>query len=114
MKQKFRKRYYGIFIVLLFVLLAIGEALYSFNTNVREREYQLQMETMQELSMQERKSLENKLQDYVNSLQSVRPFIDVDDLYGEQNISRFDAIVKETEFTRLGISDLSGQAVTNV
>jgi len=114
MKQKFRKRYYGIFIVLLLVLLAIGEALYSFNTNVREREYQLQMETMQELSMQERKSLENKLQDYVNSLQSVRPFIDVDDLYGEQNISRFDVIVKETEFTRIGISDLSGQAVTNV
>lgn len=109
--EKIRQRKYFILLIFsAFALLFVSITLLDFYKRIQEREYNLQLNALEELSIQENAIVENKLEGYLTTLQSVAGFLGNGELHTEDNLNLLYDMAQETDFQRIGLADLEGNS----
>lgn len=100
----------GFFLVL--VILFVSASLFRFRDTVYEREYRLQMNTLEDLSSQGSAILKERLNGYLNSMYSISEFFEKEDLKSEEVRQTLKAVADSTgsHFARMGVADAEGDA----
>jgi len=116
--EKIRKEKYIMIIALaMAVVCFIMATLLGFNDKIQQRMYDLQMDSMKELSMQGSAVVEKNLESLTNTLYGLTEYMNEDDIREEENIERLRQFLDKRKlvgFQRLGLSDAKGNArVTN-
>lgn len=113
MKEKKTKRkvYFSIYGTLAVVVLSVILVLFLFKERVREREYDMQIETIQELANQGNVIVESKLSGYQDVLRSLAEFLPCTELHSEENLHHLQHAVEKLDFQRIGIADLDGNSM---
>lgn len=116
MKKEGKARYFYLIIFAVGILVFLGGTLKRFYNSIQNRVYNLQLESMQSLSMQGSAVVEKKLEGLVNTLYGLSGFLEEDELTSEKNIKNLQNFLdkRDVGFQRLGIADAQGNAyVTN-
>lgn len=116
--EKIRKEKYIMIIALaMAVVCFIMATLLGFNDKIQQRMYDLQMDSMKELSMQGSAVVEKNLESLTNTLYGLTEYMNEDDIREEENIERLRQFLDKRKlvgFQRLGLSDAKGNVrVTN-
>lgn len=112
--EKIRKEKYIMIIALaMAVVCFIMATLLGFNDKIQQRMYDLQMDSMKELSMQGSAVVEKNLESLTNTLYGLTEYMNEDDIREEENIERLRQFLDKRKlvgFQRLGLSDAKGNA----
>lgn len=112
MKKKKKSKYVFMAIFALGVLTFIGGTLNDFYSSIQRRVYDLQIESMKNLSMQGSAVIEKNMEGLVNTLYGLAENLDQEDLTGEANMNMLQTFLGERDwsFQRLAIADAQGNA----
>lgn len=100
----------GVFLTLIAVFIVYS--LLHFYGKVFDREYRQQTEFLEELSRQGSMIVEERLEGYVNVLNSIAEYIHDGDLQSEENLEHLQKLSEQgnLEFQRIGLADADGKA----
>ncbi len=110
-KKTKEKGYLPIYGTLAVILLSVILVLFLFKERVREREYDMQTETIQELANQGSALVETKLKGYQDILKSLKEFLTDQDLHSAETMYHLRHAVEKLDFQRMGVADLDGNSL---
>ena len=112
-----KEKYFSIVILACAVLFFIAATLMSFKSQIQERMYDLQVESMEEISMQGSAVVEKNLESLSNTLYGLAEYMTEEDILAENTMERLQHFLEKrklVEFQRLGLADAQGNSrVTN-
>ncbi|MDY4668878.1 MAG: diguanylate cyclase [Oliverpabstia sp.] len=116
--ERIRKEKYIIMVFLAIIgVFFIAVTLVGFNEKIQKRMYDLQMDSMKELSMQGSAVVEKNLESLTNTLYGLAEYMSRESIQKEENIKRLQEFLDKRKlvgFQRLGLADAQGNArVTN-
>lgn len=115
MKSRKKRKYVFILSFLAVMVVYISRALFKFYTLTQKHIYNMQIEEMENLSLQGCAAVEKKLEGFVNLLYGLTEGLH-EDIAGNENIERLYNFLDNHNvgFQRMGIADAQGNAlVTN-
>lgn len=112
MKNKEKRKYIFIFLVIVGITVFIGYTLSKFDRDIQERVYYKQVENMREISMQGSAVVEKQLGGLVNTLYGFAEYLREEDICDDTNIYRLKNFLNKRKigFQRMGIADADGNA----
>lgn len=117
MEKKRKEKYIMIIALAVIVVCFIAATLLEFNSKIQKRMYDLQMNSMKELSMQGSAVVEKNLESLTNTLYGLAEYMNEEYIQDEGNIERLQEFLDKRKlvgFQRLGLADDQGNArVTN-
>ena len=117
MEKRKREKYILILLLAVIVVCFIAATLIEFNDTIQKRMYDLQMDSMQELSMQGSSVVEKNLESLTNTLYGLAEYMDEKYIQEEENIEKLCQFLEKRQmvgFQRIGLADVQGNArVTN-
>lgn len=117
MEKRKREKYILILLLAVIVVCFIVATLIEFNDTIQKRMYDLQMDSMQELSMQGSAVVEKNLESLTNTLYGLAEYMDEKYIQEEENIEKLCQFLEKRQmvgFQRIGLADVQGNArVTN-
>lgn len=117
MEKKRKEKYIMIIALAVIVVCFIAATLLEFNSKIQKRMYDLQMNSMKELSMQGSAVVEKNLESLANTLYGLAEYMNEEYIQDEDNIERLKEFLDKRKlvgFQRLGLADDRGNArVTN-
>ncbi len=117
MEKRKREKYILILLLAVIVVCFIAATLIEFNDTIQKRMYDLQMDSMQELSMQGSAVVEKNLESLTNTLYGLAEYMDEKYIQEEENIEKLCQFLEKRQmvgFQRIGLADVQGNArVTN-
>ena len=112
-----KEKYFSIVILACAVLFFIGATLMNFKSQIQERMYDLEVESMEEISMQGSAVVEKNLESLSNTLYGLAEYMTEEDILAENTMERLKHFLEKrklVEFQRLGLADAQGNSrVTN-
>lgn len=117
MEKRKREKYILILLLAVIVVCFIAATLIEFNDTIQKRMYDLQMDSMQELSMQGSAVVEKNLESLTNTLYGLAEYMDEKYIQEEENIEKLCQFLEKRQmvgFQQIGLADVQGNArVTN-
>ena len=113
MKKLNQKKYFSILIFLILMVIFVTTSLLNFYKKINLREYHSKLDTLEELSLKGKTIVENKLEGYLNSLQSIEVFLEKDNIHSQKNLNLVSEITEEKNsfFHGIGIANTNGDAL---
>lgn len=109
------KKYFSLIIFLILVIIFVTTSLFNFNKRIQTREYYSKLSTLKDISFKGKIIVENKLEGYLNSLQSIETFLDKEDIHSKKNLELILSITEKNNsfFHRIGIANMDGYALVS-
>ena len=83
-----KEKYFSIVILACAVLFFIGATLMNFKSQIQERMYDLEVESMEEISMQGSAVVEKNLESLSNTLYGLAEYMTEEDILAENTMER--------------------------
>lgn len=110
MKETRWKKYFNVFIFAAFAFIYVLITLVGFYEKIQKRVYDTQVNALKDLSIQGNAITENKLEGYLTTLNSVAGFLGNGELHTTDNLNLLYDMASTTDFQRIGLADLQGEA----